>query len=501
MAAEELSTNICIDLPNKALREDEALQNKEETTDSPWQKLEKERDKAMEKLTEFQLVSQRVIEEISAIQEDLEIERMCRESAEALASKLKRENRSLKRKSMMMISYLSPETIKDINLDEGAQAVDNEEQLGDDDEEENEPLESATTVCLSPCCTTVTSELQNKLELTLKEKNQVTSDLELVRQQLKNASDELMKEKHNNTVLTAESLQQKKLLEKYTRVSQFAVEEYEALQHTLDLEQNLRMEAENFARNMLVEQTKLKRQSQILLQSCMPSQALQDVLNQVAILTEDLETQRLEHQSQIKQMEEKLKNCEAQKELTALRLKLELLEEEKKECSTRCFKAEQEVKDLQFTVEKLQKKLEASTNPPPAPPPPPPPLPPAAPESSSNPLSSLLSLIRKRRNISNDIPLVNQDSAKTSGDIRHQAVEEMMQRIKKGVQLRPVKQSPNRSEQKMERLPSNSAIQELKGIMENFNKTRPQPKAVSPSPSQDEELQRILLRQRNALNS
>lgn len=33
-------------------------------------------------------VSQRVIEEVSAIQEDLEIERMCRESAEALASKV-----------------------------------------------------------------------------------------------------------------------------------------------------------------------------------------------------------------------------------------------------------------------------------------------------------------------------------------------------------------------------------------------------------------------------
>lgn len=33
-------------------------------------------------------VSQRVIEEVSAIQDDLEIERICRESAEALASKV-----------------------------------------------------------------------------------------------------------------------------------------------------------------------------------------------------------------------------------------------------------------------------------------------------------------------------------------------------------------------------------------------------------------------------
>ncbi|XP_023183760.1 shootin-1 [Xiphophorus maculatus] len=499
MAAEGLTVNI-IDLPNKALHEDEAQQNEEEeereTADRTWQKLERERNEAVEKLTEFQMVSQRVIEEVSAIQEDLEIERMCRESAEALASKLRRQNRSLKRKSMMMISYLSPETIKDISLDEEEQA-DDEEKVGEEEEEQ----ESAATVCLSADCTTFISELQNKLELTLQEKDQVISNLESTRQQLQTACDELMKAKRNNTDLIAERLQQKKLLEHYSRVSQFAVEEYEALQHTLDLEQNLRTEAENFARDMLVEQTKLKRQSQILLQSCMPSPALQDVVSQVAALTEQMETQRLQHQNQIKQMEEKLQTCETQKELTALKLKLDLLEEEREACRIRCFNAEQQVKDLQFTVEQLQKKLNAATNPPPAPPPPPPPLPPAAPESTSNPLSSLLTLIRKRRNVSHDIPLVDQDSAKPAGDVRHQAVEEMMQRIKKGVQLRPVKQSPNRSEPKMERLPSNSAIQELKGIMENFNTTRPQPKTVSPSPGQDEELQRILLRRRDILKS
>uniref|UniRef100_A0A096MC08 Shootin-1 n=1 Tax=Poecilia formosa TaxID=48698 RepID=A0A096MC08_POEFO len=347
------------------------------------------------------------------------------------------------------------------------------------------------------------SELQNKLELTLKEKNEVISNLESTRQQLKTACDELMKEKHNNTDLIAERLQQKKLLEHYSRVSQFAVEEYEALQHTLDLEQNLRTEAENFARDMLVEQTKLKRQSQILLQSCMPSPALQDVVSQVTALTEQMETQRLQHQNQIKQMEEKLKTCETQKELTALKLKLELLEEEKEACRIRCFNAEQQVKDLQFTIEQLQKKLNAATNPPPAPPPPPPPLPPAAPESTSNPLSSLLSLIRKRKNVSHDVPLVEQNSAKPAGtqQTNQFCFNNKVLSLKNfcmGVQLRPVKQSPNRSEPKqMERLPSNSAIQELKGIM--VIKTRPQPKAVSPSPGQDEELQRVLLRRRDIL--
>ncbi|XP_044070140.1 shootin-1 isoform X2 [Siniperca chuatsi] len=480
----------------RALQEYEGLQRKHEIATMECKRLKEERDEAIKKLNEFQQVSQMVIKEVNGIQENLEIERTCRESAEALASKLNRQNRSLKRKSIMLLSHLSPETITEINLED--------EEEEEEEEEESKALHAASKICLSPKCQTTTSELQNKLELTLKEKNQADTDLEAVREQLRETREELLKEKHDNTVLIAETVRQKKLLGKYNRVSQFAVEEYEALQDTLNLERDLRTEAENFASAMVVEQKKLKRQSQILMQSSLPSQALQEALSQVTRLTQDLETQRLEHQNQIKQMEDRLRSCEAQRELTALRRKLELMEEEKKEYSDKCFKAEVEVKDLRFTVEELQKKLQAATNPPPAPapPPPPPPPPPPAPGPASNPLSSLLSLIRKRRDISSDIPLVVQDSAKTPEvDIRQQAVGEMMQRIKKGVQLRPVSQSPNRTRRQMERLPSNSAIQELKGIMENFNRTSPQPKAASLSTNHDEELQRILLRRRDVLES
>lgn len=52
-------------------------------------------------------------------------------------------------------------------------------------------------------------------------------------------------------------------------------------------------------------------------------------------------------------MEDRLRNCEAQRELTALRRKLELVEEEKNEYSDKCSKAEVEVKDLRFTGEDI----------------------------------------------------------------------------------------------------------------------------------------------------
>uniref|UniRef100_A0A8C2WRR5 Shootin-1 n=1 Tax=Cyclopterus lumpus TaxID=8103 RepID=A0A8C2WRR5_CYCLU len=348
-----------------------------------------------------------VIEEVNDIQQSLDIERTCRLSAEALASKLNRQNRSLKRKSMMLLPHLGPEVIAEVGLDE-----DDEEE----EEEESEERHAASNVCLSPLCQPT--------------KLQTVRDLEALREQLGGTREELLKEKLDNTALIAETVRQKKLLAKYNRVSQFAVEEFEVLQDTLKLERDLRTEAEGFARAMVVEQTKLKRESQILMESSSPSQALQEALGQVSRLTQDLETQRLEHQNQMKQMEDRLRSCEAQRELMALRRKLELMEEEKREHSDNCSKAKLEVKDLRFTVEELQQKLQAVTNPPPAPapaPPPPPPPPPPAPAVASNPLSqgNLFYFDQKY--------------------VRQQAVDEMMHRIKKGVQLRPVGQSPSRT--------------------------------------------------------
>ncbi|XP_061545388.1 shootin-1 isoform X6 [Phycodurus eques] len=406
-----------------AIQEYEGLQRRHEAATQECKILEEERDEAIKKLDEFQQVSVRVIEEVAAIQEKLETERMCRESAEALASKLNHRNNSLKRKSVMLMSRLSPETVGEINLE--------------DEDEEGDELNAASQDCLSTTC-------QDKVS-----------------------------------------------------VSQFAVEEFEALQDSLNLERGLREGPENFARAMLVEQKMLKRRSQVPTQSS----ALQEALSQVTSLTTDLETLRQEHRSEIKQLEANLSRCKALKAPTAARCKLELVEEEKRECSAKCSEAQAEVKDLRFTVEELEKKLQTFTDPPRPPvptclPPPPPPLPPSA---AFNPLSSLLSLIRKRQN-SSDIPLVVHNSDKTTEvDLRQQAVEEMMNRIKKGVQLRPVSQRPS-NRRHMERMPTNSAFKELKAIVGNFDQAVSQPKKSSLS-SQDDELQKILLRRRDVLEA
>uniref|UniRef100_A0A671MYB5 Shootin-1 n=1 Tax=Sinocyclocheilus anshuiensis TaxID=1608454 RepID=A0A671MYB5_9TELE len=296
-------------------------------------------------------VSHRVIEEVNNIQENLEIEKTCRESVEALASKLNRQNRSLKRKSMLFMSRLGADVVAEISLD---------------DENDEDPQEEESGVCSSSHCQIVITELRDKLEVILAEKKQTVIDLETTREQLCQTRQELLKEKHANTVLIAETFQQKKLLGKYNRVSQYALDEFEALQDDLKLERDLRSEAEKFAHEMLVEQKKLKRQSQMLIQSVSPTEALQKALAEINTLTHTLETQRLEHQQQVKALEEQIHGSELKKQLTALQRQTELLDEERKEWQHKHTKAETEAKDLRCTVEELKKKLQQVSNPPPA---------------------------------------------------------------------------------------------------------------------------------------
>lgn len=112
--------------------------------------------------------------------------------------------------------------------------------------------------------------------------------------------------------------------------------------------------------------------------------------------------------------------------------------------------------------------------------------------------------MRKKKEVNTEIPLTQHESpAEKKVDVRQQAVDEMMQRIKKGVQLRPVNQSSSRAKRPLEKTSSNSAIQELKGIMENFNRSSPRTRERDPDPDseRDSELKQLLLKRRDALET
>ncbi|XP_031453275.1 shootin-1 [Phasianus colchicus] len=482
---EEKQLELLVSLKDRAIGEYEELRAENKKTKEECDKIKQERDEAVKKLEEFQKISHMVIEEVNCIQNHLEIEKTCRESAEALASKLNKENKTLKRISMLYMAKLGPEIItEEINIDEDDPSTDTEANSGS---------------CNSVHCQQQIKELRDQIISVHEEKKTLAIELENLRCKLVEVIEEVNKVKEEKAALTTEVNKQQKLLEKCNRVSVLAVEEYEELHVNFELEKNLRKKAESFAQEMFIEQNKMKRQSQLLLQNSAPDQQLLKALDDNAKLTHTLEEERLQHQQKVKELEEQLENQALHKEISRLKQQLELLEEDKKELELKCQNSEEKARDLKHTVDELQKRIHQSENPaPPPPPPPPPPLPPPPPP---NPIRSLMSMIRKRShsntNVSKKEKPPQQESGEEVTDLKRQAVEEMMDRIKKGVHLRPVNQSSRPKTKPETPKPSESAMKELKGILETLNKSTSSRSLKSlETDSGETELERVLRRRK-----
>uniref|UniRef100_A0A6J0SGZ4 Shootin-1 n=1 Tax=Pogona vitticeps TaxID=103695 RepID=A0A6J0SGZ4_9SAUR len=452
---EERQLQLISSLKDQAIGEYEDLREKNKKTREECNKIKQERDEAVKQLEELQKVSHMVIEEVSCIQNHLEIEKTCRESAEALATKLNKENKTLKRISMLYMAKLGPDIIT--------------EEINIDDEESSTDVEGSSGTCDSVQYQQVIKDLRDQMISLQEEKKAIAIELENLKIKFVEAIVEVNKVKEENTVLKSEVNQQQKVLEKCNRMSVLAVEEYEELQVNFELEQNLRKRAESFAQEMFIEQNKLKRQSQLLLQNSGADEQLMKALDENAKLNQILEEERLQHHQKVEELEQQLANEILHKEIKSLKQQLELLEEEKKELEEKCQSAEEQVRNLKHSVDELQKRIQQSENPLPPPPPPlPPPLPPPP-----NPIRSLMSMIRKKSHPNSimtkkeKIPSLHESGEVI--DLKRQAVEEMMDRIKKGVHLRPVNQS-NRSKTKPELpKPTENAVKELKGILETLN--------------------------------
>uniref|UniRef100_A0A0F7Z5Y6 Shootin-1 n=1 Tax=Crotalus adamanteus TaxID=8729 RepID=A0A0F7Z5Y6_CROAD len=452
---EERQLELISSLKEQAIGEYEDLRKENKKTKDECDKFRQERDEAVKQLEELHKVSHMVIEEVSCIQNHLEIEKTCRESAEALATKLNKENKTLKRISMLYMAKLGTDIItEEINIDDGESCTDTEGSPG---------------ACDSMGCQQIIKDLRDQIILLQEEKKTAVIELENVKSTFVEGIAEINKLKEQNAVLASEVQKHHKVLEKCNRMSILAVEEYEELQVNFELEKNLRKRAESFAQEMFIEQNKLKRQSQLLQQSSTPDEQLSKALDENAKLTQMLEEERLQHQQKIKELEEQLSNEVLHKEIKCVKQQLKLLEEEKKELEEKCQSAEEQIKNLKHSVGELEKRVHRSENPVPPPPPPlPPPLPPPP-----NPLKSLMSMIRKKSHPNSNLTKKEKASChQQSGevtDLKRQAVEEMMDRIKKGVHLRPVNQT-NRFRGKPEMAkPGESAVKELKGILETLN--------------------------------
>ncbi|XP_075703875.1 shootin-1 [Rhinoderma darwinii] len=412
-------------------------------------------------------------------------------------ARLNKENKTLKRISMLYMAKLGPDVItEEINLDQEDHAA------------------SEGGACTSLDCQHKLKELQEQILSVQKEKTTFAIELEDLRSKLVDLIEEVNVTRKENVTLNKEAYDRRKLLEKYNRVSVLAVEEYEELQTNLEMEKDLRVQAESLAQEMYIEQNKLKRQSCLLLQSISPDEQLIKALDENARLTHLLEEAEIGHELKVKDLEDQLQEAKLRKEVQSLKKQLEIFEDEKKDLETQLQMSESTVKDLKHCVEELKKRLHQAEKPaPPPPPPPPPPLPPPPPP---NPIRSLLSIIRKKpsagavRQESTSQP----DGAGKVGDLKRQAVDEMMDRIKRGVHLRPVRVKtqvthpaqrppaaspapPAASVEEAKVTKCNSAVQELRGILDSVGSAPGRRRlGVLAAASTESELERILRRRK-----
>ncbi|XP_032439981.1 shootin-1 isoform X1 [Xiphophorus hellerii] len=292
--------------------------------------LEKQRDEANQRLMELEEASNQLLKEMNMLEIQFQVERSCRESAEALALKVSKENTALKRKSQMLLPLISslPEDLATVTLDPEADlavdvdAVDCDVVDGlvvnfrESNSEENLLLESQAKI----------TAMQASLDGLLAEKLQLEHQVEELTREQDQLREQLVAEAEEKEAILRKMSKQTKTMTKIKRVSQLVTEEFTEMSQQLELEQGLRQHAEVFAHQMLAEQKAAERPS--TMEAC-ASEAdvrlrLQRALTQICGINTALCNIQRYYQDQIKP------STGAEEELRDLREQLRKSEEERK---------------------------------------------------------------------------------------------------------------------------------------------------------------------------
>ncbi|KAM6949583.1 shootin-1 [Aplochiton taeniatus] len=394
--------------------------------------LEQQRDEANQTLSDLEQVSSQLLKEIDVLELQFQIERSCRQSAETLAVKVTRENKVLKRRSQMLMPLIS-------ELPENMAAMDLECELGEDlvgtaeDNSEELLLQGQAQI----------SELQVSVDRLLADKIQLVEQVETLKREKTQLKEQLTLEIEEKEVRLKKMNKQTKNINKIKRVSQLVTEEFTAMSQKLDLEQGLRQHAEVFAHQMLVNQKESQRQSMVLMQSSDISQQLHQALEQVGQINSALKDVQLYFQSQVRKTQSAMEECIALSELQSLRMQLGKSEDHGRALETQLLEANNTV--TQLKNEKAENSILA--------------LPPP------------LDVVRMRRKGSASGKDPN-DSV-PSVDIKARAVDEMMERIRRGIVLRPANkpqtvpiEDDSWRDSRIEK--RKSAVMELKGMLETI---------------------------------
>ncbi|XP_053109109.1 shootin-1-like [Hemicordylus capensis] len=457
---------------------DSEKEEEDEEEEGTEEALLQEEEEAKEKqLAEFEQASQALLVELSTLEEQYEIEKSCREQAEAYATQLNMENQRMKRISVALLPVL------------GHLPGD----LGNGDEITTEPGLDPVSQYLQQI-----KDLQAKVFRLLDEKKELTMQVKEVQNHAQQLSEQLEEERSENQSLQAVLEKNRKDLRRLKQVSLLVTEEYGEVSRQLDLEQELRQQAEAFAHQMLVKQKVANRQSIILMQKVGPDLQLLQALEEVAKTTRALEEAKQEHQAKVKDLETQLAERPLLGELHDLQAALAKAEEEKACLGERLLQTEERNAALEERVKSLEEKAKASdleaADLGPVAPPPPPPLPP--PPTSWAPVDPLLA-IRQRKAACQ----AKCDPCLGTDDMKSKAMEEMMARIKGGVVLRPARRDAGGLSKVQTASKRRSTAMELQGLLGTMKK--PGRRASRRKGSQkrtDNQLESILQRRRQMVD-
>ncbi|XP_031760190.1 shootin-1-like [Xenopus tropicalis] len=455
------------------------------------EELEKEREDAIKKLEEFKNISERLLAELSMLEDEFEIEKTCRAQAEVYASKVQKENQKLKRISMQVIPMLHelPGEILSQNCQEPPSATDS---ASDTEYEYQQQIKY----------------LQETINKLLEEKKQATVEVEELKCQIRALNKKMEEERLERNSLVVSLEQNQGMLLQLTKASLKVSQEYKEMMQQLELEQDLRHKAELFAHKMLREQQAVSRQSSILMQNAEPSMMLLKALDEVGSLTAALEETKHDLQAKIQDLESQLEERPLQSEFELLQGDLKVTKEEKSQLEKKLEASEEKQTILeqkgQYTwIGALEEKLreaectclkeeEQKPDPVPVPPPPPPPLPHClSGKAPENPLD----LIKQRRGSK----AAGENPSKSCDDIKADAVKEMMDRIKNGVILRSAQK--DKQSQSAAAIKRKSVISELHVILEDTMK-KPARKASRRRSRKvnESELESVLMRRRRIVD-
>ncbi|XP_016114030.1 shootin-1-like [Sinocyclocheilus grahami] len=404
--------------------------------------------------------SAQLLKELDVLEMQFQIERSCRETAESFALKVNKDFKALKRQSQAILPLI-PENFSILNLDPEA---DPSSETASEEESSEDPLLMSQNQI---------RELQSSVDRLLGEKIQLTVQVELLKKEKEDLKDKLVLEVGEKEALLRK---QSRTLNKMKRVSQLVTEDFTEMSQKLEMEQGLRQQAEVFAHQMLMKQQETQRQ----IQNAENEKQLQQALSQVTEICKALEEIRLYYQNQMSQTA--AQDFNSLSDLAAVRTKLEMSEKErsKTEIQLRDYKQsvtalQEEIKLLKDTLKEMEQLPsiqsiqlnEAKENPadppslvPPAPPPPPPP---------SSAVTDPLKALRNRKKGENSATQTAKPAI--TEDMKARAVDEMMERIKKGIILKPILRTPQAvledenawKEQRSEN--RKSAVLELQGML------------------------------------